>query len=286
MTTAKRGLIISVDGADRVGKSTLVDNIMDSMSEEVRFFQFPDPDSIDGRYITAKRKYGKTENEEKRLCYEIGHMWGSVDQILSYIYRGTNVVIDSYVYTAIARALTSRSVSPTWAMSMILGLPAPDVCFILHADPCKINERVIDINNKILEISKAKRKPINTIKYNVEYQTLLARAFYKLPVEIKNVEIDENIDEDERQAQLENEVNVHTEKIKAENELYEETCKLLPVEELEEYQLSIIKQGPKRCIRTLPPTVSEELAAMEAKAEIAKALVGRRNTSVNHFIIE
>ena len=151
-STHERGRLILIEGLDRAGKSSQCQLLADRLDATV--IRFPDRTTPIGTLInqyltttTSSTTKANTKLQKMHLLFS-ANRWELVPEIQELLSKGTNVILDRYVYSGIAYSyVASRSPSTSsstqepldleWLASPDIGLIKPDLIFFL-----KVSEQV------------------------------------------------------------------------------------------------------------------------------------------------
>ena len=131
-----RGALIVLEGLDRVGKSTLAENLhdhFDRLKKPVRSFRFPDRTTKIGQLIheILQRKSEPIDNRAVHLLFT-ANRWEWAKKIRNTIDEGITVILDRYAYSGIAYSAAKKGISIKWCSQMEQGLPRPDLVIYLE----------------------------------------------------------------------------------------------------------------------------------------------------------
>lgn len=101
----RRGALIVFEGCDRVGKTTQIQKLADSMCKDqhqVKIFKFPDRSTIIGKLIDEFLQKKKDLDDHVVHLLFSANRWECIEKIKKEIESGTTVLIDRYVYSGIA----------------------------------------------------------------------------------------------------------------------------------------------------------------------------------------
>lgn len=159
----KRGKLYVFEGLDRSGKTTQI-----SYLEGMKKMRFPSARSSSANdYISTL--ISNALSGEAKLDGRVLHLlfaadrWNRASEITDALENGIDVVIDRYSYSGAAYTLARHMFDNpecdivdlqrmlTWAISVEIGLPKPDVVFLFDADPEELAKRADYGSNDIHE---------------------------------------------------------------------------------------------------------------------------------------
>jgi len=101
----KRGAMIVIEGADRVGKSTHADKLVEKLiacKKPVKLMKFPDRTTSIGQLINTYLK-GETKLDDHAIHLLFSaNRWELVDDITKTLNSGTSIIIDRYAFSGVA----------------------------------------------------------------------------------------------------------------------------------------------------------------------------------------
>lgn len=100
----RRGALIVFEGCDRVGKTTQIQKLADSLNKDhrVQVFKFPDRSTVIGKLIDEFLQKKKALDDHVVHLLFSANRWECIEEIKKQIESGTTVLIDRYVYSGIA----------------------------------------------------------------------------------------------------------------------------------------------------------------------------------------
>lgn len=134
---AGRGSFIVLEGLDRVGKSTLAQNLVDQLKKsavKVNYLKFPERSTPIGRLIDSylKNEHEKLDDKAVHMLYS-ANRWEYDKFIRQSIKNGTTLIVDRYSYSGIAYSCAKNGMDLEWCRNTEVGLPKPDVVIYLQA---------------------------------------------------------------------------------------------------------------------------------------------------------
>lgn len=132
-----RGILIAIEGVDRVGKSTLSKKLVESLQSSGRpaeYLRFPDRSTPIGKLISSYL------NSETQLDDHAIHLlfsanrWELNQKIISLLNSGTSLVVDRYAYSGVAYSFAKGTLPLDWCKSPDAGLISADIVFYLTAN--------------------------------------------------------------------------------------------------------------------------------------------------------
>jgi dTMP kinase len=136
----KRGIFIVLEGLDRSGKTTQIENFLMLCGDKTITLHFPN------RYTEVGKLLDKYLKSEYNGTSEITHMLFSInrrecqDLIRETLNSGTNIICSRYSLSGIAYSLTNE-LDLNFCMNTEVGLINPDLTFFLDIDPKLALER-------------------------------------------------------------------------------------------------------------------------------------------------
>ena len=101
----RRGALIVFEGCDRVGKTTQIQKLADSLikdKQQIKIFKFPDRSTVIGKLIDEFLQKKKAIDDHVIHLLFSANRWECIDEIKKQIENGTTVLIDRYVYSGVA----------------------------------------------------------------------------------------------------------------------------------------------------------------------------------------
>ena len=100
----RRGALIVFEGCDRVGKTTQIQKLADSLCKDhpVKMFKFPDRSTTIGKLIDEFLQKKKTLDDHVVHLLFSANRWECIEEIKKQVEAGTTVLVDRYVYSGIA----------------------------------------------------------------------------------------------------------------------------------------------------------------------------------------
>ncbi len=143
MDSGSRGLLISIEGIDAVGKRTqtsILSSWLSSRGHNTRTISFPDYGTTLGREI--KRFLLGTRNypPEVRHMLFAANRWEKKDELKSILARTDIVIVNRYSESNLAYGL-ANGLRLEWLVNLEAGLPKPDTVIVLDAPPVALHSR-------------------------------------------------------------------------------------------------------------------------------------------------
>eukprot|EP00887_Chlorella_sp_A99_P004742 scaffold4.g4742.t1 len=138
--TGGRGAFLVFEGADRAGKTTQCELLVDHLRArglDVEFWRFPDRSTAIGGMINAYlTSQADIDDAAVHLLFS-ANRWEKRDALLQKLAAGTTLVVDRYAYSGVAftAAKGVSGLDLAWCKAPDSGLPAPDVVFFLSLTP-------------------------------------------------------------------------------------------------------------------------------------------------------
>jgi dTMP kinase len=126
----RRGALIVVEGADRVGKSTHAQRLVDTLTERgerVDLIKFPDRTTAIGQLISNYLKGKERLDDHAVHLLFSANRWELMDGIRSTLNSGTSLIVDRYAYSGVAYSAAKPGLALDWCKSPDVGLPKPDL---------------------------------------------------------------------------------------------------------------------------------------------------------------
>jgi dTMP kinase len=156
-----RGKLIVIEGADRSGKSTLVNGLKDKYQDAL-VSNFPNRSTPIGQIINSYLKGTQSINAHAvHLLFSANRHEAELEMILR---EGRDIILDRYVASGVAYSM-AKGLDDAWCMESDKGLPKPDLVIWLRLPPEEA----------------AKRGDYGQERYEkLEFQTKVDKAFSKL----------------------------------------------------------------------------------------------------------
>ncbi|KAI1295535.1 Thymidylate kinase [Halotydeus destructor] len=126
----RRGSLIVIEGADRVGKSTHADMLIDALTrndQSVKLMKFPERTTPTGSLINSYLKGQQKLNDQAVHLLFSANRWEMVDEMRKAINAGTTLIVDRYAYSGVAYSASKEGLSLEWCKTSDSGLPRPDL---------------------------------------------------------------------------------------------------------------------------------------------------------------
>ena len=146
MTTAPRGLLIALEGPDRVGKTTQLQLLADRF-ECVRFPNRGSP--LSGLALTQLLNGSVQADARTSHMLFTTNRWEAMPFIQQQIQQSVDVALDRYCHSGVAYSV-AQGVDPAWAWQTQTGLLCPDLIIYLRLDPA-VAARRSGYGNEVLE---------------------------------------------------------------------------------------------------------------------------------------
>lgn len=131
-----RGILIAIEGVDRVGKSTLSKKLVESLKESGRaaeYIRFPDRNTPVGKLISSYLSCDTPLDDKAIHLLFAANRWEWNEKIKSLLNSGTSLVVDRYAYSGVAYSLAKGNMTLDWCKSPDAGLISADIVFYLTA---------------------------------------------------------------------------------------------------------------------------------------------------------
>lgn len=143
MAKYQRGMVIVLEGLDRVGKSTQCKQLIESLRKQGRraeLIRFPDRTLATGKLISEYLS-GKTNiNGQTVHLLFTANRWELFPRMLDLLNSGTTLVIDRYSYSGIAYS-SAKGLDFDWCKAAENGLIKPDCVLYLKNDIKELTRR-------------------------------------------------------------------------------------------------------------------------------------------------
>ena len=175
---SKRGLLIVFEGLDRVGKSSqvkLLQNSLELLTGNKVFNQrFPDRDTTSGKELNSLLSNQKELNIKAAHLLFSFNRWEKMEDMKSKLLQGTSIIVDRYAFSGVSYSIANNC-SKDYALVPDQGLLRPDLVIQLDMDIEEIKKRdgfgeekyeKEDIQRKVQEAFKLFSKKIYWRKIN------------------------------------------------------------------------------------------------------------------------
>ncbi|KAL4425852.1 hypothetical protein ABPG75_009868 [Micractinium tetrahymenae] len=131
-----RGAFIVFEGADRAGKSTQCQMLVEHLQASgvnAELWRFPDRTTAIGKMINSYlTSQSEIDDAAVHLLFS-ANRWEKREELLRKLASGTTLVVDRYAYSGVAftAAKGLPGLDRAWCTVPDAGLPAPDVVFFL-----------------------------------------------------------------------------------------------------------------------------------------------------------
>lgn len=134
-----RGALIAIEGIDRVGKTTIAHQVVDSLCKSgmpAEYIRFPDRSTPVGRLISSYLTGGDHLDDHAIHLLFSANRWELNEKIKKTLLSGTSLVVDRYAYSGVAYSTAKQKadLSIDWCKSSDAGLVKADVVFYLTLD--------------------------------------------------------------------------------------------------------------------------------------------------------
>ncbi|KAI7842281.1 hypothetical protein COHA_003922 [Chlorella ohadii] len=132
-----RGAFIVFEGADRAGKSTQCQMLVEHLQAAgvaAELWRFPDRTTAIGKMINSYlTSQAEIDDAAVHLLFS-ANRWEKREELLRKLRAGTTLVVDRYAYSGVAftAAKGAPGLDRAWCMAPDAGLPAPDAIFFLN----------------------------------------------------------------------------------------------------------------------------------------------------------
>eukprot|EP00474_Spongospora_subterranea_P001039 CRZ01497.1 hypothetical protein [Spongospora subterranea] len=135
---AERGAFILLEGIDRCGKSTQARRLSDALKSQgcrTEIINFPNRTTVVGKVIDEYLSGGTEMSDHAMHLLFSANRWEMSESITSKLSSGITLIVDRYVFSGIAFSV-AKGLDMDWCRSCDIGLPSPDVTFLLDM-PCE-----------------------------------------------------------------------------------------------------------------------------------------------------
>lgn len=163
-TTNSRGIFIVLEGLDRSGKSSQIDNLVKYMRRNgntVYETHFPDRETESGKLLDLYLRNKSNACDETAHLIFSANRWEKAADIRTRVEsKGQVVVCSRYAYSGVAYTYMKGKRSLQWCKSSDSGLPEPDLVIFLDIQPKNAQTRCgygeeryeqVDTQNKVRE---------------------------------------------------------------------------------------------------------------------------------------
>lgn len=135
-----RGLLIVLEGNDRVGKTTQALKLKEAFrqrGEPAQIVSFPDRKTEIGAVINSYLRGDIELNNNAVNLLFAANRWERFDDMFKELKTGVSLIVDRYSYSGIAYSSAKEGANFDWCCAPENGLLRPDVVFFLS---CNVNE--------------------------------------------------------------------------------------------------------------------------------------------------
>lgn len=143
MAKYQRGMVIVLEGLDRVGKSTQCKKLIESLRKQgqtAELIRFPDRTLATGKLISEYLSGNANINGQTVHLLFTANRWELFQKMLDMINSGTTLVIDRYSYSGIAYS-SAKGLDFNWCKNAETGLIKPDCVLYLKNDIKELTQR-------------------------------------------------------------------------------------------------------------------------------------------------
>ena len=173
--SSQRGMIIVLEGLDRVGKTTQAQKLVQSLRNQgknTELIRFPDRSTMTGNLINQYLSGQTKLNDHVIHLLFTANRWEKFDQMMEMLKAGTTLVIDRYSYSGVAYT-SAKGLDFDWCCSPEKGLIKPDCVLFLTTDineSCKredFGQEIYDRKEFQKSVHQAYEKLIDKTYWNV-----------------------------------------------------------------------------------------------------------------------
>jgi len=143
MGGGSRGILISIEGIDAVGKRTqasILSSWLHSKGYPTRTISFPDYGTTLGAEIKAFLLGGRSYSPEVRHLLFAANRWEKKDELESMLSTPGVVIVNRYSESNLAYGV-ANGLKLEWLVNLEVGLPKPDEVIVLDAPPSVLQSR-------------------------------------------------------------------------------------------------------------------------------------------------
>lgn len=129
-----RGALIVIEGIDGAGKTTLAESLKSVIPIS---FRFPDRKTEIGKVISKILTNNIQINEKALQLLFSANRWERSDEMKEYIEKGTNILLDRYIYSGIAYGREN------YCFEVDKHLPEADLVLFLNITPEQVLSRKV-----------------------------------------------------------------------------------------------------------------------------------------------
>lgn len=133
-TKPERGALVVIEGADRVGKTTLSGKLVESLiatGVRVKSMKFPDRSTHTGKLIDRYLKGEVILDDHTAHLLFSANRWEVFHPMKSLLEEGTTLVVDRYAYSGVAYSAAKEGMDFDWCKASDAGLIKADVVLYL-----------------------------------------------------------------------------------------------------------------------------------------------------------
>lgn len=129
-----RGALIAIEGVDRVGKTTLAQQLVNSLKNSghsAEYIRFPDRSTPIGSLISSYlAKESHLDDHVIHLLFS-ANRWEWHEKIKKALLSGTTLIVDRYAYSGVAYSNAKENLTIDWCKNSDAGLVKADAVFYL-----------------------------------------------------------------------------------------------------------------------------------------------------------
>lgn len=151
----KRGMLIVLEGNDRVGKTTQAKRLVEWLRDQgrkTRFICFPDRSTPIGGLIDQYLKGELKMHDHSIHLLFSANRWEKYEEMKAAIKSGETIVVDRYSYSGVAYTASKAGADFEWARAPEKGLLKPDCVIFLSSDVKMLQNRG-DFGSEVYETS-------------------------------------------------------------------------------------------------------------------------------------
>nr|WGO62756.1 hypothetical protein [Wadden Sea poxvirus] len=132
----KRGLFISIEGLDKVGKTTQCNKLLTYLinnGHKVEYFCFPARFTDIGKILTSYLKFEKKLDDRTIHLLFSANRWEFASLLEERLNNGISIIVDRYVLSGVAYT-SAKGIDINWCKQCDHGLLKPDIVIFMKID--------------------------------------------------------------------------------------------------------------------------------------------------------
>jgi dTMP kinase len=136
------GLLVSIEGCDGSGKTSLCSEIERKIGRPVKTFHYPNRDGLHGELLSSfLNKTLALEAHYTHLLFS-SNRYSEKDDIEQALHSFDLVLVDRYIHSGIAYS-TARGVCKKWCVELEREMPRPDLIILLKCTTAEASRRIL-----------------------------------------------------------------------------------------------------------------------------------------------